>query len=85
MELVNTILCCKKKKNANDDDNDDDAEMNDNAWGQFILTRRHPEQIMSRIRLMRYPRSTSRDDHVLALTVHAYNSPDHDEKRETSV
>ena len=82
MELVNAILCCK---NANDDENDDDADVNNNAWGQFVLTRRHPEQVMSRIRRMRYPRPTQRDDRLLAQTTKAYESPYNDKKTETPV
>ena len=84
MELVNTILCCKKK-NANDDENEDDADANNNAWGQFVLTRRHPDQVMSRMRRMRYPRPTPRDDPLLALTANAYESPDNEKKMETPV
>lgn len=85
MELVNVLLCCKKK-NANGDDDVDDSDVNNNTWGQFVLTRRHPEQVMSRIRLMRYPHPSTRDDRLLALTTHAHgSSDDEDKKRETSV
>ena len=52
-----------------------------------MLTRRRPEQVMSRIRLMRYPQPSYGDDHLLELTAfaHAVESPNNDQQKETSV
>ena len=77
MELVHALQCCVKKKNDEDDENDADA--NNNVWGNFILRPRHPDQIISRIRRMRYPRPASWDEDMLSFTAHAYDSLENDE------
>lgn len=82
MEIVRALL---SSRNEVTNEGRNEADVNNNAWGQFVLLRHQPEEIMSRMKCMRYPRPKHNNDRLLSLTTHTFEPPKDDNQMETSV
>ena len=82
MEIVRDLL---SSRNEGRNEGRNEADVNNNAWGQFVLMRHQPEEIMSRMKCMRYPRPKHNNDRLLSLTTHAFEPAKNDDQMETSV